>query len=153
MDLNIENRGWENVEPEFQYFILRNRDKDTFWCSRFNMSQFAAIDPDGDQILVAKPYELRGTFWAGKSIAGIGYTVNGGSGEGDSHNSRIASDGNTSNDETQDVTPVWQTGTGDNDTVILARFMPEGTGAFRNGEQAMWQDVNDGGRAFAQRFA
>ncbi len=38
------------------------------------------------------------------------------------------------------------------DLIIRARLVEVGTGAFRNGIQAIWQDTNDGAR-FAEKFA
>jgi hypothetical protein len=155
IDINNDGRTWEPEEPDVQYFVIDEVDKDTFNCYVWNQrTKVAVIPEDSSTILIAKPVELQGTVWDGKTINGIDYDVNGGSTEADPFTTRDASDGNSANDEIQDITPVWRSNTsGDDITVIQARYVPTGTGAYRNGEQSVWQDMNNGGHAFALRFA
>ena len=154
IDLNIEARHWEDVEPEFAYFVIDSIEKEGYQCYKWDHTESKAIVPeDSSHIAVAKPIELRGSYWAGKTINGISYTT-ASTLDTDNYDTRTGSNGNSLQDETQDVIPVWRGNISGNDiTIIFARFVPEGTGTGINGVQHMWQDMNLAGRAFALRFA
>lgn len=136
------------------------------------------LKPDGvtlvDDVDVAKPTNLKGTRWSNAAPpAGVGteenpdgveYVVDGSTDDNDGeHNARIATrdSDNPNTVENQEITPPWfdLDTIGINNakafwsTVIRAVRVDEGTGAFRNGIQAIWQDTNDGGHAFAEKFS
>lgn len=157
LDGNIQARRWVNIEPAFKYFQITNVDKDVFRCQEWDFALNAGaggqkLDAQGvllDEVLVAKQHDLRGSTWAGQTIDGIDYAVDGGGGEDDPHADRIGTDTAPFPDETeeQEVLPRWV-----NDaSIIRATYMVAGTGAFRGGVQAMW-DTGDTSRAFAEKF-
>lgn len=160
-EINMGARRWEDRTPKTKYFRVLNIDRDTYDCREWdwllnNGSGGEKVDAEGnpvDETVIAKPVEIRGTFWdftlnGGNEILNIQYDVQGGSEEGDSFTSRLSQNGTVEEDEDQIIIPPFATGV----TIIRADYVPEGTGAYREGTQAIWQDCNDAGRAFALEF-
>ena len=155
IDINNDARHWVNEEPAHRYFIIDDLDRDTFDCWEWDPVTKTAIIPDGapsdERYLVAKVPILRGTSWDQQTIDGITYDA-GTVTESNSHDYREADDGSTTED--QEIIPVWLEGsTFPNITVIEAEFIETGTGAYRDGVQALWQDKNSGGHAFSEKYA
>lgn len=149
IDLNTDARQWVNEEPELRWVQIDVLHKDTYNCRLWDITNDTALlDAEGQEqfIEVAKPHILRGSTWKDATINGITYTT-GDTAETDTFKSRTATDSPDS--ETQDIIPEWLTDT----TLLLVRFMPEGTGAFFNGVECVWQDTNNGAHAFTERFA
>ena len=149
IDLNTAARRWVPEEPKEQWFIVLDVNKDSLSCRRWDWATGAAIipDPDTGPIDVAKPIELRGTEWEGLVIAGVTYASTDGTAEVDGHITRNGDDGAT--DENQEIIPVYQEGvtTG---SKILGERSDTGTGAIRSAVELLWQDKNQGARAWSQ---
>jgi hypothetical protein len=142
IDVNADARKWVDQEPETRYFQITNINKDTYTCQEWDtVTQAQKLDSDAvllEAVEVAKPTTLRGTRWDNRTIDSVAYTVTGGATENDSFNIRDA-DGT---EET--ITPKWLT----SETIILAKFVPNGTGASYAGVETLWQDVNTGAHVF-----
>ncbi len=148
LDLNNSSRVWINEEPRYKYFQIVDTDKDTHDCREWDFATNAQkIDSEGvllPEVLVAKIHDLRGSTWAGNTIAGVAYTSTDGTGEGDGHETR---QGVGTVTEQQLIIPEYL----NNVTIIRASFVEIGTGAFRNSIQAIWEETS--ARAFSKAFA
>ena len=156
-DMNIQNRQWASLLPKERYFQIVEINKDTMWGQEWDYETDAQkVDAEGtllERELIAKPSLIRGSFWDGKTTNDAAYTVEGDGSEAGPFNVRSGSyDGpavpETPSSEEQEITPPWV----ENETIIKAMRMDDGTGAFRDSVQPVWEDSNDGARAFAEIF-
>jgi len=159
IDINVQARRWKDIELDHKYFQITDVNRDTYTCQEWdfetNAQKLNAQSVLLDAVEVAKPHDLRGSTWdftlnGSTLIEGKQYDVDGGTAETDSFNARNGLDEAPNPDETEDqeVLPRWLVDV----TIIRAAYIPNGTGAQLAGVQSVWQDTNDGGRAFAEKF-
>lgn len=149
LDLNIDARRWINEEPTEQWFIVIEVNKDTLECRVWDWATGAAVLPDPFEedpgtITVAKPVDIRGSEWVGLTLAGVAYTSTDGTTETDGHTTR---QGIGTVTEQQEIIPPYLEGVIIGSKIKATRC-DVGTGAFRNGIEALWQE--HGARAFSE---
>ena len=152
VDLNLATRRWESEEPEEKWFQVTAVYKDVLVCQEWDWTVTPSAqkrDATGTllpAVNVAKPIELRGTEWSTLLISGVTYTSTDGTAETSGHTTR---DGVGTVTENQLIITPYILST----TKILAERMDLGTGAVHGSVEALWQDKNQGARAWAEAFA
>lgn len=176
-DLNLAARRWVSSEPLYKHFVITDFNRDTFECQEWDFTLNAGaggqkLGPDGEvlpAVQVAKTYDVRGTSWSkdvpepeGPGLTqtpdGARYTTVGATDETGPHIERAGfrseSFPTPNTDEQQEITPPWfDASEGVWATIIRSVRVDTGTGAFFEGVQSIWQDTNEGGHAFAEKFA
>lgn len=142
IDLNIAARKWKNEEPLVKRFLIKEIKKDYFNCYAYVNNEAVITD---DYIKVAKPDQLRGSYWGSLSwLDGGGNIISYADASGDTDwASRVATTTGPADPENQIVIPPWL----ETNTIIKADRMDNGTGV----AGVLWQ-AEAGAFAFSKLY-
>lgn len=122
-----EARGFSPTAGGARYFLVKSIADDHVVCRAWNQKKQTAGTID---VYVAKPFELRRAPWHNKTVSSITY----------SYTSAIARTATAAGQtaENQVVNPPWIV----DKTIILAVYVPKGTGVTVSGKTVSWEEVS-----------